>query len=85
METQQAQVATLSGCLSVTVFNDMNIKLNVIEFAFNGTEKELWQTACVKFQELHALGLIPLIQFKDRKGIRQLQINAEDIDMIMSM
>lgn len=85
MNTQQAQAATLSGSLCVTNYNDMNIMLNVIELAFNGTEKELWKTACVKFKELYALGLSPVIQFKDRNGVRQLQINVEDIDMIMSM
>jgi len=57
MNTQQAQAATLSGSLCVTNYNDMNIMLNVIELAFNGTEKELWKTACLKFQELYALGL----------------------------
>jgi hypothetical protein len=85
MNTQQSQALTLSGHLCVTNYNDMNIQLNVIELAFNGTEKELWKAACVKFQELYALGLTPIFQFKDRNGIRQLQINVEDIDMIMSM
>ena len=75
----------LSGILCITNYNDRNIMLNVVEIVFNGTEKELWKTACAKFQEYYALGLIPLIQFKDNKEIRQLQINVDDIDMIMSM
>ena len=84
MNTTQAQALTLSGHLCVTNYNDICIQVNVIEFAFNGTEKELWKAACVKFQELYALGLNPIFHFKDRNGIRQFQINVEDIDMIMS-
>ena len=75
----------LSGTLCVTNYNDIWIQVNVIEFAFNGTEKELWKAACVKFQELYALGLNPIFHFKDRNGIRKIGINVEDIDMIMSM
>jgi hypothetical protein len=57
----------------------------VIEIAFNGTEKQLWKQAASKVQELRSLGLLPIIQFKDVRGTRQLQIEDCDIDMILSM
>jgi len=56
-----------------------------IEIAFNGTEKELWKQAASKVQELRSLGLLPIVQFKNNREIRQLQISDSDIDMILSM
>ena len=70
---------TLNGTLCVTT------DMCVIEIAFNGTEKQLWKQAASKVQELRSLGLLPIIQFKDVRGTRQLQINDSDIDMIMSL
>ena len=75
MTTTQA----LNGTLCVTT------DMCVIEIAFNGTEKQLWKQAASKVQELRSLGLLPIIQFKDVRGIRQLQIEDCDIDMILSM
>jgi hypothetical protein len=69
----------LNGTLCVTT------EVCVIEIAFNGTEKQLWKQAASKVQELHSLGLLPIIQFKDVRGTRQLQIEDCDIDMILSM
>ena len=64
MTTTQA----LNGTLCVTT------DMCVIEIAFNGTEKQLWKQAASKVQELRSLGLLPIIQFKDVRGTRQLQI-----------
>jgi hypothetical protein len=75
MTTTQA----LNGTLCVTT------DMCVIEIAFNGTEKQLWKQAASKVQELRSLGLLPIIQFKDVRGTRQLQIEDCDIDMILSM
>ena len=75
MTTTQA----LNGTLCVTT------EVCVIEIAFNGTEKQLWKQAASKVQELRSLGLLPIIQFKDVHGTRQLQIEDCDIDMILSM
>ena len=69
----------LNGTLCVTT------DMCVIEIAFNGTEKQLWKQAAFKVQELRSLGLLPIIQFKDVRGTRQLQIEDCDIDMILSM
>ena len=69
----------LNGTLCVTT------DFSVIEIAFNGTEKQLWKQAASKVQELRSLGLHPIIQFKDVRGTRQLQIEDCDIDMILSM
>jgi hypothetical protein len=69
----------LNGTLCVTT------DMCVIEIAFNGTEKQLWKQAALKVQELRSLGLLPIIQFKDVRGTRQLQIEDSDIDMILSM
>jgi hypothetical protein len=69
----------LNGTLCVTT------DMCVIEIAFNGTEKQLWKQAASKVQELRSLGLLPIIQFKDVRGTRQLQIEDCDIDMILSM
>jgi len=69
----------LNGTLCVTT------DFSVIEIAFNGTEKQLWKQAASKVQELRSLGLLPIIQFKDVRGTRQLQIEDCDIDMILSM
>ena len=69
----------LNGTLCVTT------DMCVIEIAFNGTEKQLWKQAASKVQELRSLGLLPIVQFKDNRGIRQLQISDSDIDMIMSL
>ena len=85
MNTQQAQAATLSGSLCVSNYNDIQLLDNVIEFPFNGTSTELWKTAAAKYQEYYALGWTPVIYLKSEKGHLNLQINAEDIDMIMSM
>ena len=59
--------------------------LSVIEIAFTGTEKELWKQAASKVLELRSLGLLPIVQFKDNHGTRQLQIHDWDINMILSM
>ena len=75
MTTTQA----LNGTLCVTT------DMCAIEIAFNGTEKQLWKQAASKVQELRSLGLLPIIQFKDVRGTRQLQIEDCDIDMILSM
>ena len=75
MTTTQA----LNGTLCVTT------DMCVIEIAFNGTEKQLWKQSASKVQELRSLGLLPIIQFKDVRGTRQLQIEDCDIDMILSM
>ena len=75
MTTTQA----LNGTLCVST------DMCVIEIAFNGTEKQLWKQAASKVQELRSLGLLPIIQFKDVRGTRQLQIEDCDIDMILSM
>ena len=75
MTTTQA----LNGTLCVTT------DMCVIEIAFNGTEKQLWKQAASKVQELRSLGLLTIIQFKDVRGTRQLQIEDCDIDMILSM
>ena len=75
MTTTQA----LNGTLCVTT------DMCVIEIAFNGTEKQLWKQAASKVQELRSLGLLPIVQFKDVRGTRQLQIEDCDIDMILSM
>ena len=69
----------LNGTLCVTT------DYSVIEIAFNGTEKQLWKQAASKVQELRSLGLLPIVQFKDNRGIRQLQIHDWDINMILSM
>ena len=69
----------LNGTLCVTT------DYSVIEIAFNGTEKQLWKQAASKVQELRSLGLLPIVQFKNNRGVRQLQINDSDIDMILSM
>ena len=69
----------LNGTLCVTT------DMCAIEIAFNGTEKQLWKQAASKVQELRSLGLLPIIQFKDVRGTRQLQIEDCDIDMILSM
>ncbi len=69
----------LNGTLCVTT------DMCVIEIAFNGSEKQLWKQAASKVQELRSLGLLPIVQFKDNRGIRQLQIQDSDIDMILSM
>ena len=69
----------LNGTLCVTT------DMCVIEIAFNGSEKQLWKQAASKVQELRSLGLYPIVQFKDNRGIRQLQIQDSDIDMILSM
>jgi hypothetical protein len=69
----------LNGTLCVTT------DICAIEIAFNGTEKQLWKQAASKVQELRSLGLLPIIQFKDVRETRQLQIEDCDIDMILSM
>ena len=69
----------LNGTLCVTT------DMCAVEIAFNGTEKQLWKQAASKVQELRSLGLLPIIQFKDVRGTRQLQIEDCDIDMILSM
>ena len=75
MENNTALIGTL--CFTTDIC--------VIDIAFNGTEKELWKQAASKVQELRSLGLLPIVQFKNNRGVRQLQINDSDIDMILSM
>ena len=69
----------LNGTLCVTT------DFSVIEIAFTGTEKELWKQAASKVLELRSLGLLPIVQFKDNRGTRQLEIHDWDINMILSM
>jgi len=75
----------LNGTFCVTSWTQEGQVLNVIEIAFNGTEKQLWKQAASKVQELRSYGLLPIVQFKDNRGTRQLQISDSDIDMIMSL
>jgi hypothetical protein len=75
----------LNGTLCVTNWTQEGQILNVIEIVFNDTEKALWKQAASYVEEYRSYGLLPIVQFKDNRGTRQLQISDSDIDMIKLM